>query len=121
MRDETSQPPLGWEIVTFHGEQGRTAVYLVEHQPIFTEQNIVSSTPFERKGFVGVALDAAGTEALSEYSADTSHQNQPVATKIGARWVSFPILLAHIRHGRSILGGLTEEEVESVIEAFASQ
>ncbi len=119
MEEKIRKPPLGWAIVDVHGKRGKI-VYLVEDQPIFTEQNIVSARQV-RSGNVLVELDVIGTEVLSEYSVDDSRHNQPVGIKINDRWVSFPLLLTHIRHGSSLLGGLTEEEVQHVIETFPSQ
>ena len=97
----------------------RGAKYLVQTQPIFTEQQIKAVRKNrDRAEITEFMLDENGTEALRLFTSEPSNIQHPIALRFGGRWVNFPILQSRIPNGTFIMVGLTDEEFRQAAKAF---
>lgn len=95
------------------------AGYLVRKAPLFTEGRVRAVQPIEgMTGAVRVWLNDEGAEALSAFTDDPDHLQQPIALRLGERWVGFPIVTARIRNGSIPLLDLTDNEMALVVSSF---
>lgn len=116
--ESITQAPEGWEVVSVLREGGKESFYLVDKNPILTDQNIVLAERAQRWRYVWIKLDEQGRKALSKYTADPSHHGEPMAIKVGDRWTAFPVLSAHMLGDDFLIGKLEEHEVQQVLQSY---
>ena len=110
-----------WEVVVL--KNGRRGC-VIASQAIFTEMHIDFASPWgtpKGKHLLNLQLNSVGTEALSIYSAQQENIGQPIAFKYNDRWIGFPQLQTHLRHGGTVVLGLTEEEIAAITGASQSR
>lgn len=102
-----------WDTVQFAGgTRSKATTYLVAPEPLFTEWNITAckdAASADSTRIVVARLNAYASRTMQRFSEDSARLKQPLALKVGDRWVSFLPLLRPFED-RISLYGFTREE-----------